>query len=77
MLRNNIKQCPRCDGAGSIRIVSPESLRQTREAAGISLRTVAKRLKLSAPYVSDIELGRRNCPEAVEKFYRKLEKRKN
>ena len=42
-------------------------VRELREAQRISLRTVAKALELSAPYVSDMELGRRNPPgvEAV------------
>ncbi len=34
-------------------------LRRRRKQLGISLRNVAKRMRLSAPYVSDLELGRR------------------
>lgn len=38
------------------------TVREIREAAGISLRELARRLGWSAAYVSDIELGRRNPP---------------
>jgi transcriptional regulator with XRE-family HTH domain len=38
------------------------TVRTIREAAGISLRELARRLGWSAAYVSDIELGRRNPP---------------
>ena len=34
-------------------------LRRRRRQLGLSLRNVAKRMRLSAPYVSDLELGRR------------------
>lgn len=36
------------------------ALRACREAKGLSLRECAKQLKLSAPYLSDVELGRRS-----------------
>ncbi len=34
-------------------------LRELRERAGLSLRDVAKAAKISAPFLSDVELGRR------------------
>lgn len=34
-------------------------LRELREQAGLSLREVAKAAKISAPFLSDVELGRR------------------
>ena len=34
-------------------------LREVREAAGISLRELARETKISAPFLSDVELGRR------------------
>jgi transcriptional regulator with XRE-family HTH domain len=37
-----------------------EAMRQLRKSHRISLREVARRMKLSAPFVSDLELGRRN-----------------
>lgn len=40
-----------------------EFLQQKREAKQITLRKMAEMLKMSAPYLSDIEKGRRNPPE--------------
>lgn len=37
-----------------------QTMRQLRKSHGVSLREVARRMKLSAPFVSDLELGRRN-----------------
>lgn len=39
-------------------------LRRTRTARAMSLRTLAIRMKVSAPYLSDLELGRRSWTEA-------------
>lgn len=36
-----------------------QRLRELREHAGLSLREVAKAAKISAPFLSDVELGRR------------------
>jgi transcriptional regulator with XRE-family HTH domain len=36
-----------------------QRLRQMRERAGLSLRELAKAAKISAPFLSDVELGRR------------------
>jgi transcriptional regulator with XRE-family HTH domain len=36
-----------------------QRLRQLRQEAGLSLREVAKAAKVSAPFLSDVELGRR------------------
>lgn len=40
-----------------------EFLQKKREAKQIALRKMAEMLKMSAPYLSDIEKGRRNPPE--------------
>ena len=40
-----------------------EFLQKKREAKQITLRKMAEMLKMSAPYRSDIEKGRRNPPE--------------
>lgn len=42
-----------------------EYIRESREKNDLSLRGFAKRLNLSAPFVSDIELGRRYPSEDV------------
>jgi ribosome-binding protein aMBF1 (putative translation factor) len=39
------------------------ALRAARERKGLSLRQCASRLKLSAPYLSDVELGRRGMTD--------------
>lgn len=39
------------------------ALRAAREEKGLSLRECASRLKLSAPYISDVELGRRGMSD--------------
>ena len=45
-----------------------EFLQKKREAKQITLRKMAEMLKMSAPYLSDIEKGRRNPPE-MDKLY--------
>jgi transcriptional regulator with XRE-family HTH domain len=47
-------------------------LRAKREAHGISLRSVARRLKLSAAYICDVELNRRRATERIREFYDNL-----
>jgi predicted transcriptional regulator len=48
------------------------ALRAAREAKGISLRHVATALGLSAPFISDCELGRRALSAAHRGAYLKL-----
>lgn len=43
--------------------------RDARKRAGLSLREVARRMKLSAPFVSDLELGRRGWNEKLVMKY--------
>ena len=54
--------CPKCQGAGIL--ISPEffggEMRAQREAEGITLREMAKRMKISAMFLSDMERGKRN-----------------
>jgi transcriptional regulator with XRE-family HTH domain len=38
-------------------------VRSLRSKSGMSLRTMARRMRLSAPFVSDLERGRRNWTE--------------
>jgi hypothetical protein len=48
-------------------------MRKLRQTQGVSLRYVARQMDLSAPYVSDMELGRRNWTvERVESFLKSL-----
>jgi predicted transcriptional regulator len=41
-------------------VATGESMRQLRKSHKISLREVARRMKLSAPFISDLERGNRN-----------------
>jgi predicted transcriptional regulator len=61
--------CPTCNGSGRITDNNDiaAKMRQRREAAGLSLRELARRLKLSVGYMSDLELGRRNWNAAIIK----------
>jgi transcriptional regulator with XRE-family HTH domain len=43
-----------------------QMIRELRKKSGVSLRDMALKMNLSAPFVSDMELGRRNWSE--EKF---------
>src|SRR5437660_949228 len=42
-----------------------EHLRELREKHDLSVRELAKKLKVSAPFLSDVELGRRHPSEEV------------
>lgn len=63
--------CPTCGTPRSI--LNPAWLRDTRKRAGLTLREMARRLKFSAPYISDIEHGRRRCLPKVRAAYESLE----
>lgn len=41
------------------------SLRTRRESAGITLRACARRMGISAPYLVDLELGRRRISSSI------------
>lgn len=44
-------------------------LRWLRESAGLDQRTLARRLKTSGAYLSDIERNRRALPERIRRAY--------
>lgn len=56
-----LMDCPKCGGSG--KVVDPrqegEALRSYRIGHAVSLRAMAKLLKVTPAYLSDIELGRR------------------
>lgn len=58
---NQTKRCETCKGSG--RVPNPvavgASMRRRRERAGIGLREMARRVNMTAAYLSDLELGRR------------------
>lgn len=57
--------CPRCRGNGTITVFNGAALRKSREQTGLSLREVARRAKIAAPYLCDIELDRRTPSREV------------
>lgn len=60
-----LKTCPHCGGTGKCLDDARvgEYLRQIRTARQLSGREIARRMKISAPYLSDMELGRRGWNE--------------
>lgn len=46
-------------------------MRELRKASGFTLRTLATRMGFSAPYISDLELGRRGWSSKLQEGYRK------
>lgn len=65
--------CPHCGGTGDIRAVNPAWLRMVRERANVTLREMARRLDFSAPYLCDVELGRRAVSAKIHDAYRAVE----
>lgn len=69
--------CPKCGGRGTLpdpRVVGA-AMRALRVKAGIPQKELAWRMKLSAPYIVDIEAGRRAFhPELVTRYKKALEK---
>lgn len=63
--------CIRCGGSGEIEnpVYRGQEMRKKRETAEKSLREVARRMDLSAAYVSDLELGRRAWSARLVKEY--------
>lgn len=53
--------CPACSGNGFVTdpVETDAAMRKARKDAALSLREVARRLQVSAAYLSDLELGRR------------------
>lgn len=63
--------CYLCNGLG-YRQYDGDRLRALRAHAGLSLREVARRLKLSAAYICDIELNRRGSTKRIMDYYLSL-----
>lgn len=63
------KICQECNGTGKVWNVTPEWLREQRQANNLSLKDVAKSVGFSTAYICDIEFGRRTCPDAVRDFF--------
>lgn len=67
------RKCPQCGGTGCVyddREIGA-ALQHEREASGITLREIGRRLKFSAAYISDLEHGRRGWNAERISNYRK------
>ena len=66
--------CPRCAGTGAVDnpVYQGHTARGRREAAGLKLRQVARQLRVSAPFISDLENGRRLWTGLVAQRYQRF-----
>jgi predicted transcriptional regulator len=63
------RACSNCQGTGKVDCILGSKMRELRERAGISVRAMAGRIEISAMYLSDLELGRRQFSEKLaERF---------
>lgn len=69
--------CPKCGGRGTLpdpRVIGA-AMRELRVKAGVPQKELARSLKLSAPYLVDLEAGRRAFnSELVTRYKKALEK---
>ena len=67
----NLKPCEHCEGTGMVprTYETGRDMMRRREAAGISLRALARTLKFSAAYVCDLEKGRRQWSMRLVRKY--------
>jgi predicted transcriptional regulator len=72
-MKDPVKPCPKCNGTGKIQddVLVGKALRKERTEMGLHLREVARRMGLSAAYVSDLEKGRRIWRGELIARYRK------
>lgn len=68
----SVRKCPRCHGSGWEQVWRGADLRKARERAGITLREVARRIGLSATYISDVERDNRTATERIVNAYKEL-----
>jgi transcriptional regulator with XRE-family HTH domain len=65
-------KCPYCDGTGRVidNKVMGQEMRALRQRKGVSGRTLATAMGISAAYLSDLELGRRNWHSNIISHYK-------
>ena len=67
--------CSLCDGAGRVsdfvlrRVKRGRELSRIRTKAGVSLRELAKQVRVNPTVLSDVEHGRAEASEQLEKVY--------
>lgn len=66
------KPCHCCGGTGTEKdnAILGAKMRMLRESKGISLRSMARRLRYSAAYLSDLERGERNWRDELISAYK-------
>lgn len=64
--------CRHCNGKGKVLRLNGRKLAAVREQKEISLRDMAKRLGISAAYLSDVENDRRQGNADIRREYLKL-----
>lgn len=64
-----LRPCCYCGATGKVEEYNGEWARFVRVQMGVGLREMARRLKVSAAYVSDAERGRRTFPKAWVQTY--------
>lgn len=70
------RDCPKCDGTGLVPddVAIGDRLKSKRLKAGVGLREIARRLNVTAPFVSDLEKGERHWKEWEGRFLKCLKK---
>lgn len=72
MKLTKIITCPTCKGKGKQTVPDVKAMRKHRTKKGVSIRGIARKIGISAPFLSDVETGFRPCPEYILKAYQKL-----
>lgn len=64
-------KCPHCDGNGTVLNPVFEGMKKrgTRERYGLTLRELARRMKITATYLCDLEHGRRRWTVDIHKRF--------
>jgi transcriptional regulator with XRE-family HTH domain len=75
-MKQPLMPCPACEGTGKVLdpVAAGRQMRALRLKEKLSLREVARRMGISAPYVQDMELGRRNCKGRLIDYLEALSK---
>lgn len=70
-MKDGLNPCETCGGSGKVPdpVFVGQKMRKLRKAEGKTLRGVARAMKLSAAYLSDLELGRRGWSVSLQKAY--------
>ena len=65
----SIQTCPKCNGSGELKFVTPNWLTKSRIEKGLTLEELGKKTGYSVGHLSDCEHGRRKTPQSVVSFF--------